>query len=600
MHVVLDANEGTCPLCGVRRQVQKTVARQGVSLALGRVVIDQTMRTCATGCVSGKVGRAPQLAALFPVRATVGYDVMVHVGLERFTRHRQRDEIRAALAGEGIALSAGELSVLCRRFVDYLAALHRARAPQLRAALEADGGWPMHLDATGEDGRGTLLVVYTGWRRWVLGGWKLSTERAELVLPRLHETAGLFGAPCAIMRDLGRAVREAAATFIRERNLRIPDLACHLHFLRDLGKDLMRPGHDGLREQFRRAEVLPRLRALTRDLGRHLGARLAPARDELVRWQGLADQGHRLPEGNAGLAVVRGVTQWVLDFPSDGYDQGFPFDVPMLDLLDRCRLVARAADAFLRTPPRDARVRKACERLGRILVPVTSEVPFEQQGRRLRARCELFQQLRRALRLDPRTESPSSRATVVDAEQLDQLHRAVDELANHLHRQRPQCGPAQDLRAAIDLILEHLARHGPTLWGHELRLSGDRVRLVDRTNNLLEGLFHALKHGERRRSGRKVLTQDLEHLPPDAVLAMNLAHADYVQILCGTLEQLPAAFAELDGRGEGPGRRRRGEPNVDDDQMVSASLPTADRKLVRTDEMGDRIRAAAASRAPRR
>ena len=104
MHVVLDANEGTCPLCGVRRQVQKTVARQGVSLALGRVVIDQTMRTCATGCVSGKVGRAPQLAALFPVRATVGYDVMVHVGLERFTRHRQRDEIRAALAGEGIAL----------------------------------------------------------------------------------------------------------------------------------------------------------------------------------------------------------------------------------------------------------------------------------------------------------------------------------------------------------------------------------------------------------------------------------------------------------------------------------------------------------------
>lgn len=601
--VAVETAQGPCPVCGARMKVQKTVVRRGVSLSLGSVHIRQTMRVCVGGCPAGAgpAGRrAAQLATVFPVRATVGYDVMVRVGLERFVRHRQRDEIRATLAAEGVALSAGEVSVLGARFVNYLGALHRARAPQLRAALEADGGWPMHLDATGEDGRGTLLCVYAGWRRWVLGAWKISTERAELILPKLHQVADLFGAPCAIMRDLGRAISEAAATFVAERTLRLPVLACHLHFLRDIGKDLMRPAHDELRERFRHFNVLAQVRSLARDLGRRLGAHLPQARQGLVRWQGVAEQGHRLPEGHAGLAVVRALAQWVLDFPADGCDQGFPFDVPMLDLFDRCREAARAADAFLRTPPRDAQVRKACARFRHIIQPVDSEVPFEQQARRLRARRALFERLRDTLRLDPKpAATSSSTAAPVEAERLDQIRLAVRKLAADLRRHRPQRGPAQDLRAAIDLVLVHLQRHGHALWGHALRLPGGRTRLVDRTNNVLESCFHTLKHGERRRSGRKVLTQDLEQLPPGAALAMNLACPDYVQILCGSLDQLPAAFAEIDAHGQGAVRRRPGDA-VETDEVVSSSLPTVDRMLVRADEMFRRIRAAATSRAPHR
>jgi hypothetical protein len=597
------ATDGPCSVCGGRMRVQKTVVRRGVSLSLGNVRIRRTVRVCVHGCRAGDTTagrRAAPLAAIFPVRTTVGYDVMVRVGLERFVRHQQRDQIRAALAAEGVELSTGEISVVAARFIGYLEALHRARAPELRAALHADGGWPLHLDATGEDGRGTLLVAYAGWRRWVLGAWKLSSERAELILPRLREVADLFGAPCAVMRDLGRAVTEAADTFVAERKLRIPVLACHLHFLRDIGKDLLRQGHDELRERFRHFKVLAQLRSLARDLGRRLGPHLAHARQGLRRWQGLAEQGHRLPEGRAGLAVVRGLAQWVLDFPADGFDQGFPFDVPMLDLYDRSRQAARAVDAYLRTPPRDARVRKACERLRNILKPVDSQVPFEQQARRLRARRGLFERLRGALRLDPKPAAASPRkATVVDAKQLDQIRLAVQRLATDLRRQRPERGPAQDLRAAIDLVLDHLVRHGPTLWGHQLRLPGGRTRLVDRTNNALEGFFRIVKHGERRRSGRKVLTQDLEQMPPGAALAMNLGRADYVQILCGSLDALPAAFAALDARGQASTRRRPCAA-AETGETVSSSLPAADKKLVRTDEMSRRVRAAASSRAPRR
>src|SRR5207249_488890 len=75
---------------------------------------------------------------------------------------------------------------------------------------------------------------------------------------------------------------------------------------------------------------------------------------------------------------------------------------------------------------------------------------------------------------------------------------------------------------------------------------GGGIRLVARTNNGLESLFHTIKHGERRRSGRKILTQDFEILPPAAALATNLHHADYVSLLCGSLDRLPEAFAALD------------------------------------------------------
>jgi len=124
---------------------------------------------------------------------------MVHVGLERFLHYRQREEIRASLAADyGLSLSSGEISVLSRRFLAYLVRLHHASSPALRAALTADGGWPLQIDATGEDGQGTLLVAYTGWRQWVLGAWKIPTERADAILPRLRETVFRLDRPAPL------------------------------------------------------------------------------------------------------------------------------------------------------------------------------------------------------------------------------------------------------------------------------------------------------------------------------------------------------------------------------------------------------------------
>jgi hypothetical protein len=157
------------------------------------------------------------------------------------------------------------------------------------------------------------------------------------------------------------------------------------------------------------------------------------------------------------------------------------------------------------------------------------------------------------------------------------------------------CTTSSDTHKAIGIIIRHIDKHGSSLWGHEIKLLTGGTRLVDRTNNYAEGFFRDLKHGERRRSGRKVLTQDFEHLPPEAALAKNLLHEDYLAIVCGSIEQLHKSFAHLDAKDRLD--RLSSEKLVKKPQrtaeIASASLPASDKRLVRTLNIKNRLQAAA-------
>ena len=293
--------------------------------------------------------------------------------------------------------------------------------------------------------------------------------------------------------------------------------------------------------------------------------------------------------------MVRAVAQWVLNYPTDSNDEGFPFDLPYLAFHRRCSRALRAAEAFLRSGPSDHKVERLVERLHRTLEPVRGEVPFARTTLVLERRARLFAELRQALRLRTKPDGilPSPRASPEELAELQDIERSVKKLTTSLRRRRPERGPAQDAREAIDVVLAHLERHGPSLFGHLISLpeaSGGGVRLVDRTNLALEGFFGAMMHAERRRSGRKNLGQDLEHLPGAAPLAHNLTCTDYVEIVCGSLDDLPRAFAQLDAadrRFALPVRNRALSEDFSD--VLGSSMPRADRAIVRSDKLEERM-----------
>jgi hypothetical protein len=567
--VKVDAN---CELCDSPMPVQKTVTRKIVTLLHNQFNARERVLVCQRGCKQpdGKrVTRRDQtLASLVPAGANYGYDVEVFIGVERFIHHRQREEIRSALMEKyAISISSSEVSVLARRFLTHLEALHKHRADKIRDIIRQDGGYTMHVDATTEGGRGTLLVILSGWRQWVLGAWKIPSESEKAIEPCITEICRLFGEPCAIMRDLGAPVASAIELAASKMTVRPKILACHYHFLRDVGKGLLDDGYERLRKYARKFSVRANIRGVVTTLRKKAEPELfAFAKqhfNELHSCGGFPN----LPQGDCGISMIIFLAQWVLDYVHDSRNTMFPFGHPYHDLYKRCLAANNAIDEFLSHTRYDHTVDKALEKLKKTLLPFVSDKDVRKTVREFERRVELFDKFRALFRID--SEMPecvlSNSSHTQDAAALSvsnaqikafdrfesDMKRQVDAFKTKLENIQNASSTKKDtdMKVAAKIITDHLKRHNKFLWGHILAL-GDKdnikFRIVDRTNNVLENLFHRMKHRERRRSGRKILTNDFETIPPAAALAINLSDSDYLQAVCGTLDDLPLWFSKID------------------------------------------------------
>jgi hypothetical protein len=602
--VTVAPTETTCPECCDEMGVQQTRPKRRVAtVKYGPLSLRVVTLACNNGCRNsdGKaITRRPEVLSRIVARGSnFGYDVEVYVGLQKYLHQRQREEIQADLLKDyGISISTGRISDLQKKFLQHYAALIDTRVPKLREKLCCEGRYPWWVDATGEFGRGTLFLIRGGWQQWVLGAWKLTSERADQILPCLRYTGDQYGAPVGIMRDLGKAIIPAVVEFAEGLDEQTFIWSCHQHLLKDVGKDLLTDSYDELRSLFRHHDISPDLRSFSREFGRKLGSAAKESREEIEKWSETSIK-HDLPKASTGLATLRVWAQWVLDFDNDGDNLRFPFDRPYLDFYNRSFKVRRALDAAVRTKPEDPKVLRAARRLASIIDPTVSDERFQEVTRTLTARAELFDEMRTALRLNPKISGKAlEEKRLTEKEKvsfMQDTEKSLKKFIRSIKRRRPKRGPGQDIRDAIDLILDHYDRYGDSLWGHVVPLNNGGIRVVGRTNLPAEGYFNALKHNERRRSGRKNLSQDMEDFPPEAAFVPNLNDPEYVKILCGAIEALPEAFAVLDSEQQQGGVTKQTKI----DAVETVSLSRDDRKFVRNKFLEEKLNAAAASRAPK-
>jgi len=487
---------------------------------------------CCKGGDSCPVVGPEELRHLVPPRQRYGYDLIVYVGLARYLDNRQRQQIRAELSDDhDIALSEATISNLCDRFLLALERLHLHRAPQLRAAME--GGYPLHLDATCEYGRGGLFVILDGWREWVLAAKRIPTEHHDHVQPLVEQVVALFGDPMAIMRDLGDGMAAAVEPLHRRG---VPDLVCHYHFLAAVGTNLLEQPYSLLRETLRRIGLRSNLHSLLRELGRH--------RD---------NDGDSGDEGAGGCDQVRedllALVLWLLE--GEGHkDALFPFGLPHLDFVRRCEHAEEQAELWVPSPHICAE-RRALRRLRSLLKPIAKDRDILLATQRLDEGWLPFCELRDVLRLT-NAEMPGGDS------RCDQLPLPSLELVRYAEIERNLLQYKKKLEervadggksSAHAVVLRYLQRYGDRLFGHPARRDdqGLLIDVVARTNILLERWFKHAKKGLRQRLGRAHLARDLQQQPAQAALASNLRHPDYVRVVCGSLDNLPRAFAELEG-----------------------------------------------------
>lgn len=461
------------------------------------------------------------------------YDLIVKVGMSRYLEGKQREEIRKdLLTKNAIELSCASISTLCDRFLSLLEALHVHRAPQLRALLT--DGYPMHIDATCERGKGGLFVSLDGWHNWVLWSGRIASENSQQLRPLVEKTVQLFGNPIAVMRDMGEGMSEAVDAL---RKKGIVDLICHYHFLRAVGDRLFNNLYDHLRGMLRLSRIRTDLRTLLRDLRPY-------ARSEPL-------------EGRFGPGTVReslkALILWILE--SDGSKQlAFPFSLPHLEFVQRCRQALQRAEQWI-VRPRTEPERRAIAHLSSLVSKLQRDKRLIPTVRELDERWHAFLQLRDVLRLSNAELTRSDahyqqqQLPALQLLRLEQIRGAVEVYQAQLQDRIPpkERDKSQPCCAAA-IILKYLKRHWVHLFGHPARLDSDGTvtAVVDRTNNVLEQLFGKDKHQLRRRLGRAHLGRELEQQPAQAALVWNLRSPEYVRVLCGSLDHLHHAFAELE------------------------------------------------------
>lgn len=525
-----------CPDCGDEVRIQKSRLRQVITLAHGPLEVREIRKQCRSRRCPPL--RSAQLAHLVRPGHKYGYDLIVHVGLARYLAGLQREEIQCMLRDDhGIELCAGSVTALCDRFLSYLEVLHVARAPVLREAL--GDGYPMHLDATCERGKGGLFVCIGGWqsRHWVLWAARVHSESGANLAPVVEKAVELFGQPGATMRDMGEGCANAAESL---RKAGVPELVCHFHFLAAVGRCLFKQRYDKLRDLIRKTRCRADMRALLRDMRKY---------NSTDRTEDRFGRGTLRDD-------LKALVLWVLE--GDGHaDAPFPFSLPHLDFAQRCLQARQKAEPWVPRPcTAPERLALAC--LERLVERLETVRGFSTTVKELEKRKAAFGELREVLRLSnaelPRgdTRTTQEHLPALELLRLQQIKQAVDQYTKDIEGRitaRQKRAKQQDSTYAV--ILRYLRRYGPHLFGHPVKRDEDGrvVAVVGRTNNVAEHFFGSQKQLLRRRVGRGQLGRDLEKQPAQVALVANLRDPEYVRLLAGSLDQLPETFALFDSDG---------------------------------------------------
>jgi hypothetical protein len=512
--------------------VARSKKRTVITYAEGEFEALEVQKKCSAD-PAHPVAKSEALSLVVRPRQRFGYDLIVYVGLARYLRRKQRDEIRDELFRKrGIRLSAGTISNLCDRFLLYLEVLHLVRSPYLKAAMQSQG-YSLHIDATSEHGKGGLFVCIDGFRDWVLVAGKIESESEAHLTPIVECAVNLFGDPLAIVRDLGEPGQKAVAP-LRERG--VLDLVCHYHFLGALGKKLFDNPYTLLRNILRQSRIRTGLRQLLKDLKKY---RVADQKDG------------RFGPGKAREDLLA-LVHWILE--GDGKKEApYPFCMTHLEFYQRCHDAMGRAGRWVPIPRSQAE-RRALRHLEGLVNRLKKDNRFDDAVGRLEKGWRVFCEARDVLRLDD-SELPRGDIRVSHQDHLPALEekrrQEIEDATNrYINDLRARVGNESLIKPKnIDAItLSYFLRYRENLFGHPVIRDehGTVIAVTERTNNKAEHYFGGEKQHLRRRLGRANLGRDLEDQPAQAALTSNLRHSDYVRILCGSLDNLPRAFANLD------------------------------------------------------
>jgi hypothetical protein len=398
------------------------------------------------------------------------------------------------------------------------------------------GGYVLHLDATHEGDAPALMTGLDGLSKIVLANVKVPSESSTHITPFLRQIKETYGTPKACVHDMGTGLCKAVAEVFPHT----PDFICHFHFLRDIGKDYLEPAYRELRNRLRAHASTSRLRTIVRDAKQRLTEQ-CPQVSGLAKSIRTGDP----PKDNRILSLVStySLTLWALEAKRNGNGYGFPFDLPLLHFAERILdLDKRLPEILQQHSSGNKSDKKPLFKLAQIASEIAKDSVLYQAVKELRWRLEIFNSLRKAMRIAPQgggnglNDDGTTEALSGIKQQVELFRRQLDAdsvlIVDPLSRK----------------MAEQIDKYNEKLFADPIEVDSPVGKVTvypQRTNNILEQFFRSLKRGQRRKTGNNSMSRMLRTMLADTPLVKNLENPEYMEILLDGKASLEELFSEL-------------------------------------------------------
>ncbi len=534
---IIDFNPEVIVCCDLPLKVLKTRTKTAATLDIGEFFARETILECS---VCGKFYVSDELQARVPQLCNFGYDVLVYVGKSLFLHNHNDKEIMEKLWAKNITISSSEIAYLAKKFIIYLALVHRQSHTKIKEALDVRGGYLLHLDATCEGDSPHLMSGLDEISEIVLHNVKISSESEDKIIPFLSGIKEAFGNPLALVHDMGRGILKAVDTVFPG----ILDFVCHFHFLRDLGKDLFGDKNDVIRNRLRHHGIQGLLqkkcRQLKKIIDQHPGVDKCLAtsleKGSIEEWA--------LEQMPAVAAYA--LIQWALDGKKQGNGYGFPFDCPYLDFYQRLTTLYSESEKLQGIYLRDcAKDNKPFLKICRLLHDTINDHTLREATLQMQEKVSIFDTLRSAMRI---AEVGNKQGLNDDGDDAD--IRTIEEGVKAFRD-----GLVNDERFSgnkdYQKVIRQIDKYWEKLFADPITVATSQGTITiqpGRTNNLLERFFRDIKRGYRKKSGTNAMSKTLKAMLADTPLVKNLENQKYLDIILEGKTTLEERFAEIDAK----------------------------------------------------
>lgn len=528
---------------------QKLLRRVLVSLRFSRFHSKEVVREQESKEGKTLLHHSPQLEAVVPKGHRYCYDLIAHVGLETFVNGRKLQAVHQELSDDErrrLQIPFSSFYDVQYKFLFYFGELHRQAATVLKEYLHEQGPITWIIDGTLEPGTAVFFGVKEPEEGFMLASWKIATENADEIADCLRETGRQYGWPTDVLHDLSDAMdRACEAALPEEASHRV----CDYHLSRDIGEDLYQAPQAALSKLVRSLKLQVRLKEQRRGQTKWLRERIESPEDSLALSDLLA--GKIVQASNTellGREILLAFHQWILDYASDGRRQGFPFDPYLLYFHRRVVKAQGIVEKLLSKEVVRSQAPKVLTNFSQMLREHVTNPKVLAAATHYEKAWTLFEELRNALRLCAKGPSPMRHAYRLAPGEQPKLAQALTELRKECE-EKSESDSDPEQRELCQIVVAHLERY----WPHIIAASGLKGtrQTSERTTTKLEGHWGHGKQRRRQAHGRKRLTLDFQALPQEYMLVPNLENLRYVELVLGSLDQLPKRLAEA-GKTAGP------------------------------------------------